>query len=61
MNLAEILAEKEDWKTAFYTPSGKQIGLSLLLIGVGFAVTMGIEKIGGGEEPNSDSSANVEA
>lgn len=60
-NLEEMLAEKEDWKTAVFNPSGKQVGMSLLLIGIGFAVTLGIEKIGGGAEPNSDLAGDDEA
>lgn len=48
---AESLAEidKEDWPTEYFQPSGTQIGGSLLLIAIGFGLTLGIAKIGGDE------------
>lgn len=41
--------DKEDWLTTYFQPQPSQIGGSLLLIGIGFGLTMGIAKIGGGE------------
>ncbi|MFC1758240.1 undecaprenyl phosphate translocase family protein [Planctomycetota bacterium] len=38
--------DPEDWPTEYFRPSGGQVGCSLLLIGVGFGVTMGIARIG---------------
>lgn len=46
-NMAEI--DKEDWPTQYFRPDAKQIGGSLLLIAIGFGLTMGIAKIGGEE------------
>lgn len=45
--------DPEDWKTKFFTPSGAQVGGSLLLIAIGFGVTMGIAAIGG-DKPKRD-------
>ena len=45
--------DPEDWKTKFFTPTGAQIGGSLLLIAIGFGVTMGIAAVGG-EKPTRD-------
>lgn len=41
--------DPEDWKAKAFTPTGTQVAASLLLVAAGFGVTMGIEKIGGGE------------
>jgi putative membrane protein len=38
----------EDLPTTFFTPTPVQSGLSLLLIGLGFAVTVGISRLGTG-------------
>lgn len=48
--------DQEDWKTVVFTPSMRQVLTSLALIGVGFAVTLGIERIGSedsGDESDS--------
>lgn len=45
--------DPEDWKTSFFTPSGAQVGGSLLLIAIGFGITMGIAAVGG-EKPKRD-------
>jgi len=45
--------DPEDWKTKFFTPSGAQVGGSLLLIAIGFGVTMGIAAVGG-DKPKRD-------
>lgn len=50
--LADI--DPEDWPTEFYQPNMRQIGSSLLLIGLGFAVTIGIAQIGGQESEAID-------
>jgi putative membrane protein len=47
--LADI--DAEDWPTTFYQPDRSQVGGSLLLIGLGFAVTIGIAQLGGKENP----------
>lgn len=47
-SLPEI--DKEDWKTDFFMPSTMQVGSSVLLVLTGFAITMGVAKIGGDEE-----------
>lgn len=47
--LADI--DPEDWPTTFYQPDPSQVGGSLLLIGLGFAVTIGIAQLGGKENP----------
>ncbi|MFK8113091.1 MAG: DUF368 domain-containing protein [Rubripirellula sp.] len=39
----------EDWPTAFFSPSGGQVGGSIGLILLGLAVTVGVSKIGGDE------------
>ena len=39
--------DAEDWPTEMFTPSGIQVASSLGLIGLGFAITMGIAAIGG--------------
>ena len=41
--------DKEDWPTQYFRPEATQIGGSLLLIAIGFGLTMGIAKIGGEE------------
>lgn len=41
--------DKEDWPTKYFQPESTQIGGSLLLIAIGFGLTMGIAKIGGEE------------
>ena len=48
---AESLPEidPEDWPTEFFQPTPKQVGSSLALIAVGFGLTLGISKIGGGK------------
>lgn len=45
--------DEEDWPTEFFAPTGSQVAISLLLIATGFAVTLGIEKIGGVEQPTT--------
>jgi putative membrane protein len=50
--LADI--DPEDWPTTFYQPDRSQVGGSLLLIGLGFAVTIGIAQLGGKENPAID-------
>jgi putative membrane protein len=50
--LADI--DAEDWPTTFYQPDPSQVGGSLLLIGLGFAVTIGIAQLGGKENPDVD-------
>ena len=45
--LADI--DPEDWPTTFYQPDSSQVGGSLLLIGLGFAVTIGIAQFGNSE------------
>lgn len=47
-DLADI--EPEDWKTRRYRPTGTQIAISLMLIGLGFGTTVGISLIGSKEE-----------
>ena len=41
--------DKDDWLTKHFQPTVSQIGGSLLLIGIGFGLTLGIAKIGGDE------------
>lgn len=36
----------EDWETAYFTPGAGQVGVSVLAIGIGFGVTMGIAAFG---------------
>ena len=47
-SLAEI--DPEDWPTEFFKPTGTQIGSAIGLVGIGFAITMGVAMIGGKEE-----------
>ena len=42
--------DKEDWPTEFFQPNIGQMGGAIGLIAVGFAITMGVAAIGGGEE-----------
>lgn len=44
-SLAEL--ETKDWPNEYFTPSATQIASSLGLIGLGFALTMGVAAIGG--------------
>ena len=44
------LIDKEDWPTVFFNPDAMQIAGSIALIAVGFAITMGVAKIGQGKE-----------
>lgn len=46
--LAEI--DQEDWNTEFFTPNLVQSSGAILLTILGFGITMGVAKIGGGEE-----------
>ena len=41
--------EKDDWPTQHFTPAGRQLAYSLGLIVIGFAVTLGVAKVGGDE------------
>ena len=47
-NLAEI--DPEDWPTQFFVPTPIQSGSSLALIGLGFALTLGIAKVGADDD-----------
>lgn len=47
-NLSEF--DMEDWPTEFFAPAIGQVAGSIALIGIGFAITMGVAKIGGGGE-----------
>ncbi|MEO0586302.1 MAG: DUF368 domain-containing protein [Planctomycetota bacterium] len=38
--------ERDDWPTAFFTPSVLTIAAAIGLIGVGFAVTIGVDRLG---------------
>lgn len=38
--------EPDDWNTAYFQPDLKEVGSSVGLIGIGFAITMGIARIG---------------
>ena len=51
-NLAEI--EPDDWETKRFRPDATQITSSLLLVGLGLGVTMGISLIGGKEQPDGE-------
>ena len=42
--------EKDDWPTEYFRPQSTQIFYSLALIGLGFAITLGVSKIGGDED-----------
>lgn len=42
--------DPEDWPTEFFVPAPMQTGGSLALIGLGFALTIGIAKIGGDDD-----------
>lgn len=42
--------DPEDYPTEFFQPNGGQVAGSLGLIVLGFAITMGVAKIGGGKE-----------
>ncbi|MEM8733352.1 MAG: DUF368 domain-containing protein [Planctomycetota bacterium] len=46
--LAEI--DEEDWNTEFFTPNLVQSSGAILLTILGFGITMGVAKIGGGED-----------
>ena len=45
--------DPEDWKTEVFEPSMVQVATSVFLIAVGFGLTMGIERISGGEDEPS--------
>ena len=49
---AESLSEidQEDWLTKTFTPDVTQIGSSLGLVALGFAITIGVSLIGGKDE-----------
>ena len=47
-SLSEI--DQEDWPTRYYPPTATQAISSILLIGVGLAMTFGISMVGGKEE-----------
>ena len=47
-SLPEI--EPDDWPTEFFQPDVKTVGMSLGLILIGFALTMGIARVGGSNE-----------
>jgi putative membrane protein len=46
--------DAEDWPTTFYRPTLGQVGGSLLLIGCGFALTVGIARVGDSEHPETN-------
>jgi putative membrane protein len=49
-SIAEI--EPDDWQTVYFQPSAVTAGSSIALVAIGFAITMGIARIGGdGEQP----------
>lgn len=52
-NLDLFIKDKDDWPTEFFRPSAVQLVASLLLIATGFAVTVGIARIGGSEDNGS--------
>jgi putative membrane protein len=41
--------DQEDWPTARFSPSGAQLAAAAGLVAVGFAVTVGIARLGGRE------------
>jgi putative membrane protein len=41
--------DKDDWLTEYFPPTASQVGGALLLIGIGFGLTVGISRIGGEE------------
>jgi putative membrane protein len=47
-NLSEI--DSEDWRTKSYPPDLSQIGGGLVLVLIGFVTTMGLARIGGGDD-----------
>ena len=49
---AESLPEidQEDWPTEAFNPTPMQIGSSLGLVAIGFAITIGVSLIGGRDE-----------
>ena len=49
---AESLAEidPEDWPTEYFRPASSQVAKSLGLVALGFVITLGVAKIGGGKE-----------
>jgi len=52
------VVEAEDWPTEVFTPSMVQVGMSVVLIALGFAVTMGVDWIGRhGEDELAQSNA----
>ena len=57
-SLAEI--EPEDYPNRMFRPSAIQVVESLALIGLGFAITLGVAKIGG-QESKEDNSADDQA
>ena len=44
-----VPVDLEDLPTTYFTPTTAQSGLALLLIGLGFAVTVGISRLGTGQ------------
>jgi len=54
-NLETFEEKAEDWLTEYFRPTPSQIGVSLLLLGIGFALTVGIAKIGGDENSSERS------
>ena len=52
-SIAEI--EPDDWQTVYFRPSTMTVGSSIALIALGFAITMGIARIGGQEEQSTES------
>ena len=52
--------DPEDWKTEGFTPSAVEVGMSMLLVAVGFGLTMGIERISGGEDNESSQRASCD-
>ena len=48
---SETVAEVdvEDWPVEYFSPTGRQIGAALALVGLGLGATLLIDRIGGGE------------
>jgi putative membrane protein len=53
--------EAEDWKMDFFVPSPLQAICSLGLIGLGFALTLGVARIGRQNRPSADNAATAQA
>ena len=45
--------EPDDYPTVYFSPSGPKVGIALGLIGLGFAITMGVALVGGDESDAS--------